>query len=533
MTRFAQLYTELDATTRTSEKTAALARYFAEAPSEDAAWAVYFLIGRRPPRPVSSTVLQQWAAELAGIEPWLFGECYDAVGDLAETITLVVPSPVLAVTLPLHQVVAEHLLPLKGMAPETQKGHVQGLWQSLAPPERFVYNKLLTGSFRVGVSRELVQRALAQVLDRPVPDIAHRLMGPWEPASDLLTRLAAVDGTEDFAGKPYPFCLAHPLEGGPEGLGDPSEWSAEWKWDGVRGQAVRRRGQSYLWSRGEELVTDRFPEIATMLEYLPDGTVLDGEILAWREDRPLKFAELQRRIGRKVIGKRLLAEVPVIFLAFDLLEWEGVDVRSKSFRERRGHLEALTAQLERFGSKVAEVRTPATWLDAAEFRERAREMGTEGLMLKSWAGEYAVGRKRGTWWKWKVEPYTVDAVLVYAQRGSGKRASLYTDYTFAVWDEEGKLVPFAKAYSGLDDAEIRKVDAFVRRNTTERFGPVRSVTPQLVMELAFEGIQLSSRHKSGVAVRFPRISRWRHDKTPDQADRLAEIRAMLAREAGT
>lgn len=525
MRDFAKLYLELDSSNRTNDKVAFMVQYFRTASPEDAGWAVYFLTGRRPKRPFASTKFQLWAAESAGISPWLFTECYDAVGDLAETIALVLPPPVQENTEGLAWWVQNVLLILAKEPEESQRRIVQDSWEKLSHSERFVFNKLITGAFRVGVSQELVVRALSISSGVPQATLSHRLMGDWTAGSLFFESLLSQDHdpTEDLS-KPYPFCLAHPLEAEPNSLGDLSEWHVEWKWDGIRAQVIRRGGNTHVWSRGEELMTARFPEIAAIGDRLPEGTVIDGEILAWSDGRPLPFAELQKRIGRKTVGAKLLQTVPVTLIAFDVLEYEGQDLRAKPLTER---LQILT-QLKTSG--LVEVPMPAQvneWSALAAVRDQARDLRVEGLMLKRKSSVYGVGRKRGDWWKWKLEPFTIDAVLIYAQRGSGKRASLYTDYTFAVWDEERQLVPVAKAYSGLTDAEIKEVDAFVRKNTQNKFGPVRTVTPMLVMELAFEGIQKSSRHKSGIAVRFPRIARWRHDKGPDDANTLAEIKSLI------
>jgi DNA ligase-1 len=391
-----------------------------------------------------------------------------------------------------------------------------------------VWNKLITGAFRVGVSQRLVIQALAQASGVDEKVIAHRFMGEWEPTGAFYRQLVALEAGDAAASRPYPFFLAFPVEGEPEDLlGDVSGWQVEWKWDGIRAQLVRRAGQTFLWSRGEELVTDRYPEVAAIGESIPDGTVLDGELLPWKDGAVLPFAHLQRRIGRKALGKKMLAEVPVIFLAYDLLEIEGEDVREQPIQWRRARLEALVRSVRHERLLLSERVAAASWAALRALRDQSRSRGVEGLMLKRLSSPYQVGRRRGDWWKWKIEPYTVDAVLIYAEQGTGKRAGLYTDYTFGVWNDQGELVPFAKAYSGLTDAEIRAVDAFVRRNMLERFGPVRSVKPELVFELAFEDIRPSARHKSGIAVRFPRILRWRHDKPPAEADSLATIRALI------
>jgi DNA ligase 1 len=536
---FAQLFVEIDETNKTNAKVEAMARYFASAPPEDAAWVVAFLSGRRPRRPVTTTQLWQWAQELSGIPGWLFSECYDAVGDLAEHIALILPQDLPSPNHPLAHLgerregdqhglarwVEGHLLQLAQKDDEEKRAQVIAAWSVLLPVERFVYNKMITGEMRVGVSQDLVVRALSQASSIDVPVIAHRLMGNWEPNADFYRSLFAVDGGDTDISRPYPFCLAHPIAEDPSELGDLRLWQVEWKFDGIRAQLVRRQGQTFLWSSGEELINDRFPEIVRASASLPDGTVLDGEIMGWKHGRPLPFGELQKRIGRKAVGAKLLQEVPAALICFDILEMEGQDLRERPLAERRAALQSIVSDAEK-DLCLAGTITAESWEELAEIRARSREENVEGLMIKRIDSPYVVGRKRGFWWKWKIDPYTVDAVLIYAARGSGRRASLYTDYTFGIWKDD-ELVPFAKAYSGLDDEEIREVDSFVRANTLEKFGPVRTVKAELVFELAFEGIQLSKRHKSGIAVRFPRISRWRKDKKPADADTYETVRALL------
>ena len=527
MRSFAQLYAEIDATTRTTEKVAAMVRYFAASDPADAAWAIYFLSGGRPKRLIPVRRLATWAMEESAIPDWLFEESYEAVGDLAETIALLLPDGGGSSELPLHVWVEQRILPLATADEATQRDIITSAWRELGTGDRLVWNKLITGAFRVGVAQQLVVRALAKVTGVEEGVVAHRLAGAWEPTADSYARLVGGDTSDADHSRPYPFYLAYPLEGPPDELGPVEEWQAEWKWDGIRGQLIRRGGETFLWSRGEELVTDRYPEIAEMAALLPDGTVIDGEIIPWRNGAPLPFAQLQRRIGRKTIGPKLRSEVPIVLLAYDLLEHEGADVRERPLSWRRAELAAIIDRMLGDTRLLLSPVVPATtWTDIHAAHERARELMAEGLMLKRLDAPYGVGRRKGGWWKWKVMPYTVDAVLVYAQAGSGRRASLHTDYTFAVW-HEGALVPFAKAYSGLTDAEIRQVDAWVRRNTVEKFGPVRSVKPEQVFELAFEGIQASSRHKSGVAVRFPRILRWRTDKPAAEADTLSALHALM------
>ncbi|HEX6695081.1 MAG TPA: ATP-dependent DNA ligase [Longimicrobiales bacterium] len=527
MKGFAELFEAVDQTTRTNEKVAALVSYFRSAPASDAAWAVHFLSGNRPKRLVGARKLAAWAVEVAGVPEWLFEECYHAVGDLAETIALLLPPAASTSDLSLTQWIEDRLLRLSGEAEDVQRAEVVRAWSELDGTARLLWTKLLTGGFRVGVSRTLVVRALSQASDVPESAVAHRLMGDWEPSGDAFNRLLQADTDDASHARPYPFYLAHPLEDEIESLGNVDDWLAEWKWDGIRSQVIRRRGETFIWSRGEQALSDRFPELAAASTRLPDGTVLDGEILPWMADAPLPFAQLQRRIGRLKLGPKILAEVPVVVVVYDLLELDGRDMRSLPLRERRSSLADL---LERHGGthfRLSPAVPLETWADARAAQQDARRIGAEGLMLKPLDSVYGVGRKRGGWWKWKVQPFTVDAVLIYAQAGHGRRASLFTDYTFAVW-RDGELVPFAKAYSGLTDAEIRRLDTWIRANTLEKFGPVRSVTPFHVFEIGFEGIQASTRHKSGVAVRFPRILRWRTDKKPQDADGLDALRALIA-----
>ncbi len=527
MKAFADLFTTLDETTKTNEKVEALTRYFAGADPLDAAWAIYFLSGQKPKQAVPSKKIREWAAAEAEIPEWLFNESYDAVGDVAETVALLLPPPDQSSDVALSEWV-RRLLTLRASDEATQKAAMLDAWRSMDRTQRFVWNKLISGSFRVGVSLQLVTRAIGKAGGVDPAVVAHRLMGDWEPSATFYPTLIAADATDAHHSRPYPFCLAHAIDGEPEALGPVEEWQAEWKWDGIRAQLIRRGGETFLWSRGEELVTDRYPEIATVGAFLPDGTAIDGEILPYLDGAPLPFAQLQRRIGRKTLGKTILSEVPVVLVAYDLMEAGGLDLRTVPLNSRRAQLEALVAAVNQPDRLVlSEIVRGQTWAEMTLARQESRERQAEGLMLKRLDSVYHVGRKRGDWWKWKVTPYTVDAVLTAAQRGSGKRASMYTDYTFSVWDEAGKLVPFAKAYSGLTDEEIARVDAFIRRHMVEKFGPVRTVEPLLVFELAFEGINRSPRHKSGIAVRFPRILRWRDDKKPPDADSLATIRAML------
>tara|TARA_R110000822_G_scaffold49716_11_gene130249 strand:- start:1627 stop:3222 length:1596 start_codon:yes stop_codon:yes gene_type:complete len=526
MQAFADLYAELDATTRTQVKLDALIAYFREAPPGDAAWAVYILAGRRMKRLIGPRKMRDWLAEATGLPDWLVEETYQHVGDLAETISLLMEDDGerRAVEGSLAGWIEDAVLGLRKLEEEQQQVHVVAHWRSLPRPACFLYNKLLTGSLRVGVSRGLVERALAALGDLPRALIARRLIGEFEPTAEFFTALFDEEHREEREGQPYPFFLASPLEGEPEALGDLQEWLAEWKWDGIRAQLIARPGGIWLWSRGEEPMNGRFPEVEAAAVDLPE-VVLDGEILAWDTD-VLPFSQMQRRIQRKTVGEKMLREVPVIFLAYDVLEYEQQDWRERPLRERRALLEELLADSGQSAIRISPSVSAAEWTALATHRESSRERMVEGLMLKRLDSPYRSGRIRGDWWKWKIEPLTIDAVLLYAQPGHGRRANLYTDYTLAVRDGDN-YVPIAKAYSGLTDKEIQKLDHWIRRNTVEKFGPVRSLKPEHVLEIAFEGIQPSPRHKSGIALRFPRISRWRQDKPVAEADTLEQVKDLL------
>ena len=540
MREFARLYAELDETTSTTRKLDALQSYFSHAAPENAAWAVYFLAGGKPRQAVPTKLLRQYAIEYAGLDEWLFDESYHAVGDMAETIAHILPPPTRQSSIGLAEWMEQRIGPLRGADPGTIREALYAAWDELDWRERFLFVKLIGGGFRVGVSRLLVTRALAAIAAVDSKLIAQRLMG-WtdnsvRPTATSFLQLIAEQSDEEHklrGGQPYPFFLAHQLQGEPAALGEIDDWQVEWKYDGIRAQLVRRGGQNFLWSRGEDLITERFPELANVR--IPEGTVLDGEVLIWQPgcEAPAPFADLQKRIGRKTLSAKLLSELPAVLCCYDLLEFGGVDLRALPQHERRALMETEVAAIDLPQLRLSPVVKADSWDALAALRAESRERGVEGMMLKARTAQYGVGRTKdvGTWWKWKIDPYTVDAVLIYAQAGSGRRASLYTDYTFAVWDGEGeerKLVPFAKAYSGLTDAEIQQVDNAVRKTTIEKFGPVRSVKPTMVFEIGFEGIALSTRHKAGIAVRFPRILRRRFDKPVEEADTLDTLKGLLA-----
>ena len=521
---FAALVIQISSSTKTNEKLEALAEYFTVAENKDKVWVIAIFSGRRPKRIVSSTLLAEWCTALANIPAWLFLESYSTVGDLGETIALLLPEPVKknddGETLSFY---LEKFIEIEKADESLRKQFILDSWQQMNHAERFVFNKLITGSFRIGVSQKMMVNALAKVVDLSSSVIAHHISGNWDPSTTTFPQLLNTEQTEVDHSKPYPFYLAYALEDEPATLGEPNEWQAEWKWDGIRGEVIKRNNELFVWSRGEELMTDKFPEYFILKDLLPDGIVLDGEIISAEHGKPKPFAALQTRIGRKNISKKQLQEAPVAFFVYDLLEFNYEDWRDKTLSERRAKIEEILHGIDHPSIQISPVINFTNWDELATLRNNSREMNSEGIMLKRKNSVYKVGRKRGDWWKWKIDALTIDCVMIYAQKGSGRRSNLYTDYTFAVKDGD-KLVAFTKAYSGLTDKEFAQVDYFVKRNSLEKFGPVRTVKPELVFEIAFEGIAASNRHKSGVALRFPRISRWRKDKKPDEINTLEELK---------
>ena len=535
MKRFAELIMKLATTTKTTAKMEAIRAYFSEANSEDKIWVIALFTGRRPKRSINSALLRGACMHTANIEPWLFEECYHTVGDLAETISLLIPESNIDTNNIVEYSLTHYMNLLRTIGKENDEKKQQFVteaWAKMNRSEIFVFNKLMTGGFRIGVSQKLMVNAIAKTTDVSPSIIAHRIMGDWNPAIISFDELMSTEHSAADDSKPYPFYLAYAIDNEVSELGDEKEWQAEWKWDGIRGQIIKRNDELFVWSRGEELMTDKFPEYKILQELLPNGTAIDGEIISLAAPpeegtfAPLPFSALQTRIGRKNITTKQLKEAPVGFIAYDLVEEYGEDIRMISMTERREKLEAIIEKLNVPFLHLSPIINFEKWKDLIEIRKQSRDKGSEGIMLKRKNSEYKDGRKRGDWWKWKIDPLTIDAVMIYAQKGSGRRSNLYTDYTFAVRDGD-KLVTFAKAYSGLTDKEFAQVDNFVKRNSIEKFGPVRTVKPELVFELAFEGIAESKRHKSGVALRFPRMNRWRKDKKVEDINTLDDLKIML------
>jgi DNA ligase-1 len=531
--KFAELVNVLGTSTKTNDKLDALSAYFQWADDRDKVWVIAIFSGRRPKRNIKTGMLIRWCMDITGLPEWLFAESYHTVGDLGETIALLIPDQEKKdeECYSLHHYLSE-LNGLSQKDEQAQEKFVKDSWLKLSKNEKFVFNKLITGNFRIGISQQMMVNALAATFDLPASRITHRISGNWDPFTTTIAELLG-EGTDlQDHSKPYPFYLAYALDADPGELGDPQQWQAEWKWDGIRGQVIKRNEELFVWSRGEELITEKFPEFGVLKDLLPPGTVLDGEIICISYEngswQPLPFAMLQTRIGRKNVTKKHLKEFPAGFIAYDLLEYEGVDFRDKPLSERRSLLESIIGNVKHPVLHPSPVLQFESWSELAATRALAREHASEGLMLKRCSSVYQTGRKRGDWYKWKIDPLTIDGVMIYAQKGHGRRSNLFTDYTFAVRDGD-KLVSFAKAYSGLTDREFAEVDAFVKRNAVEKFGPVRTVKPELVFEIAFEGIAASSRHKSGVALRFPRINRWRKDKPVSEINTLDDLKEMLER----
>lgn len=527
MKYFEELFHSLEETTKTNEKVNALIQYLAAVPDEDKIWMIAIFSGRRPKRTISTKNLRLWAAEKSGIPLWLFEESYHIVGDLSETIALLLPAPKTEIQKTLNDWI-RLIISLEKKEEKEQKEFVFNAWDSLNTSGRFIFNKLITGGFRLGISQKLMAKALAQYAQKEPNEIALKLMGDWSPLTYSYETLLSSEQNEGSDSRPYPFHLAYPLNELTDLKGEPSDWYAEYKWDGIRGQCIFRNEKYFLWSRGEELITDKFPEFASFISSIPSGTVLDGEILPFKDGSILPFQHIQTRITRKKLTALILKENPVVFRVYDVLEWENQDIRSKPFMERRKLLDQL---FNRMDSSLPIQSSPILPFTAFEelikLRLSSSENGSEGLMLKHKNSPYAAGRKKGEWWKWKIDPFTVDAILIYAQSGHGRRANLYTDFTFAVFSESGELLPFTKAYSGLTDKEFLEINQWIKKNTLERFGPVRKVTAELVFEIAFEGIQESKRHKSGIALRFPRMVRWRKDKVAAEANTLEDLHLLL------
>ena len=524
---FSKLFHDLDSTTKTNIRLDFLVDYLTTADPKDAIWVCWFLNGKRIKGAIKSSELKELASDYSGFPLWLVEECHDNVGDLAETISLlvgdaVVPSNVIG----LNSIVDRYIRSLVGMSLDEKRDRLREAWKTFRSEDSLPFHKLLTGGFRMGISSGNLYKALARVGNVEPAVIAQRLSGNWNPGSLTLDDILQPSSSDSRFCVPFPFCLAHPLQEEPYTLGDCNDWQVEWKWDGIRAQLIINSGLSMLWSRGDESVGNSFPEIIEASKLIPHDICLDGEILPWGIDGVGHFSELHKRIGRKSPGFSILERIPTRFMAYDILACDNQDLREKPLSFRREKLEKLLAGLPpNFPIGLTSLVYGKDWSTFARLRKESRRRRVEGFMLKRKKSSYATGRVKGGWFKWKVDPFLADMVLVSAQMGHGKRANLYSDYSFAGWCN-GELFTVAKAYSGLSNEEIEDIDDFIRKNISGKFGAVRGVKPKLVFEIAFEGVNISSRHKSGIALRFPRIKRWRKDKLPNDACTLDEIRGF-------
>ena len=527
MRQFAALIRKLELSSRQNEKVLVLSAYFQEAAEKDRVWAIALLSQRRPSRTMTLRQMKKWALEFSGIPEWLFEESYQIVGDLAETIALILPPPTGQAEQGLSHWI-ETITELKGRASEAQKALVFKSWEVLDKAERFQFNKLVTGSFRVSVSQRLMTRALSLATGMPETVLAHRISGGWDPESTAFQDLVREQSPTEEAGRPYPFQRIHPLEEGPNVLGETSGYLIDWKWEGIRCQLIRRSSNSFIWSEKGELITGAFPAIASALDNFPEGLVLDGEIVIMQDAGVGPASGIEKRLGMKKPGPKALRELPAAFIAFDILEREGTDLRDRPLLERKQQLLDLAGQVDATGEVIlfSDPLPVNDWADVAGFRAEARNMRADGLLIKKRELPYRSGDVEGPWLHWKPEAHTINALLIYATRGQGGSTRQYTDLSFAVWAGD-QLVPFTRTIEGLPEEDMAELSSWIRENTVERFGPVRSVRAEQVFEIAFEGIEPSSRHRSGLILRSPRILRWCRGLTPDRAGKLSSLKKLL------
>ncbi len=594
MIHFTRLFNELDETNHTVEQLAALERYFKAAPAADAAWALHLLIGAKAPRALKNSQLREWISTVADLPTWLVDESCETVGDIAETLALLLPDPPTVPaggSLALHRLITERLLPLAGLGPEARRDLVVTTWRELDGAQRFIWNKLITGSFRIGVSRTQVARALGKTAGVSASVMAHRLLGFQEPTEAAFRALLAAESANENFG-PYPFQTANAIKSAepagdptiesldlfprlvgapgtgptitrPEELGSASDWQAEWLLDGLRVQVMRRGDAVLIWSQDEELLNPEFPEIAEAAQLLPDGTVLDGDLVVWPASDvcPGTRADIQQRLSHATPGAGLQRKLPVVFIAQDIIEAAEIDQRGRPLLARRRQLAEVLApaadrhretqatrpasgstdgsQMDLFGSppaaaahhapfrfRAASLVSFGSWEQLASLRREARDHGAAGLILKRTESCYGASVETSAWWIWPIEPLRINAVLIAALPGHGNSPRAFSDYTFAVWCDD-ELVPFAKTGTGLTEIGFRAMDDFIRAHITGKFGPVRSVKAELVFELEFDSVQTSTRHKSGLVVRSARIHRRRPELSAAEADTLEALRLLV------
>ena len=540
LNKFSKLFEDLDSNNSSNKKVNSLTKYFKLNNNLNNILTIYLLIGKKNKRFISGKSLREYYANIYKIPKWLIDECYSKVGDSAEVISLLLQDKLLEKNIKddisLNELINEILPKLKKLDENKKKLYIKSLWEKISKDNQLIFNKILSGTFRIGVSKGLVVKAISNMTGVDESIILHRLMGELEPIEETYMFLINQKlEQKELDYKPYPFQLANTFDERIKETISVDKYQFESKWDGIRSQIIKRSNNISIWTRGEELVNKTFPELIKIISHFKNDFVLDGEILIWDENknRPKNFSLLQKRLGRKSPSLKIQKDLPVVFMAYDILEINGKDIRSKILSERRNILEKSFSNLisedkSIIGKiKITKLHQISNWIDLEEVKNSARKSNTEGLVIKDKQSEYVPGRKKGNWWKYKIDPMQLDGVLIYARPGSGKRADLYTDYSFGIW-EDNKLVKFANAYSGLNNEEIRELDKWIRRNTLEKFGPVRSVKPELVFEISFDNIQISKRHKSGIALRFPRITKWRRDKNIMEADNLENALKMIS-----
>ena len=537
MRNFATLFKELDETAQADLKIEALINYFKKVPPEDLAWTVSLLLGRKIKQVISVKRLRKWSVELTQIPDWLLAECLNNVGDLAETISLILPFEGNSENIPLHVWIEQCIFPLKDQQEEIQKEKIVSFWHQLNSVERFLFNKLVTGSFHVDIPPKLIIKALSSFCSLNEKYISQRLIGNWVPTAGFFNFLCTSNVSDTMANIPYPFNPVVQLDLKVEDLGNINQWLFEWKWNGIRSQIIKRENKVFIWSHDEDLLNDSFPELYELGSILPDGTVIEGIIIPIRDNILLPSAELKKRIAKRYPVKKILSDIPVSFVAFDLLEFDKEDIRNKSLNQRRNLLKEILNDITDKRIILSGVVECNSWKDLKIARSEAGKKSVDGLMLKRLYSPYSIGSETivsamqsgiltTNWYKWKNDPLTINAILLYARLEQGSTSPLFKEYTFALW-HDGKLIPFAKTSSGLTDEEIIQVDSFIRKNTLGKFGPVRTVKPELVFKLEFDGIQKSSRNKSGIVVLSPHITRWHHYKKIEEAGSLNSLTILL------
>jgi len=527
MKAFAKLISNLEQTSKEAFKVTALAQYFSNATDEDKLWTLALFTGTRPKRVVDIKALKEFAEQVYTEGEWLFEASHQIVGDMAETIAYFLPKAKRNGNHTLSEWISM-IRTIFNAERIDQRDAITKAWDTLRPEERFIFNKLITGGFRIDVSLKLLSKALAIVTGKDENLLAHKLNSDWHPDEVSFETLIFTENPEAEKSKPYPFHLAHTLESTVAELGDISNWQVERKWDGIRVQVIVRGNKISIWSRKGDILSSKVPELKPLAESMEDGTVLDGELICFKNGKILPINNLRTRFGRRNNSKKQFEESPCVFMAYDILEFKGEDIRNKDLAERRKKLEKVILQYydEHKIILLSDIINNDNWESINSEREKSREHQVTGLVLKNKKSIYGSSRVEGDWWKWPVDPLFIDAILLYAQAGEGGSSKMYREYSFALWHGED-LVTFAKAKSGLEDKELKELTSFVKKNTKEKFGPVRSVAAVQIFRLAFDSITASKRHKSGILLKNPRLIEWLRDKNIEDGNNLDDLKKML------